>query len=161
MISIIQCRRLLVAFAFMSHCCVMFNLLSSRTPGPPSQSCFPVSQHQHALLHGGIPPQMEDFAFPFVELYEVSVSPSLHPGNIPANGNNNYLVYQLIFPVLYHLWEFAVVLSSSLKKLNSINSWVNQEQLGLHVDSVLLITTLQTSDIIWWKSCTALYEFCI
>lgn len=54
----------LAAFVTGERCCSMFNLVSTRTHSP--HICFTACLPQPVLVEGVIPPQGQDFAFPFV-----------------------------------------------------------------------------------------------
>lgn len=41
------------------------------------------------LVHGIIPPRVQDFAFAFVEIREIAVSPLLQPAKIFLNGSTS------------------------------------------------------------------------
>lgn len=53
--------------------------------------CWP----QYILVYGVIPPQGQDFSFPFVELHDIHVGPFLQHVEVP-------LANQPVLPVLYH-----------------------------------------------------------
>ena len=61
---------------------LMFNLLSTGTFRSFSEKPLLDLQlvgPQHVLIHGVIPPQVQDLAFPFVEPHEIPVDPLFHP----------------------------------------------------------------------------------
>ena len=63
--------------------CQKGTLMTIRTLGPFLQTCFLSSQCCPVLLHGLIPPQMQDFAFAFGKFREVPDSPFLQPDKVP------------------------------------------------------------------------------
>ena len=65
------------------HCWLAFRL-PTRTPRSSSatlRSCWVAPQS--VLVHGLIPPLLQDVAFPFAEVPEVPVSPLLQPVKVP------------------------------------------------------------------------------
>ncbi|GAB0175715.1 cAMP-dependent protein kinase inhibitor alpha [Grus japonensis] len=51
------------------------------------QAAFQLGSPQHVLVPGVVPPQVQDFPLPFVELHEVPDSPFLQPVKIPPDGS--------------------------------------------------------------------------
>jgi len=76
----------LAFLAARAHCWLMVTLSSPSTPSPSPQSCSPAGQPQPVLVHGVVPPQVQDPAFGFVEPHQVPLCPtsatqaSQHPG---------------------------------------------------------------------------------
>ncbi|KAK4818982.1 LOW QUALITY PROTEIN: hypothetical protein QYF61_022649 [Mycteria americana] len=61
-----------------------------RPPGPQVLSCqaaFQLSSPQNILVHGVVPPQVQDLALLLVEVHEVPVSPFLQPVEVPLDGS--------------------------------------------------------------------------
>jgi len=66
----------------------MFNLESTRSlQGLFCRVVFQTGGFQSVFVHVVVPPQVQDFAHPIVELYEVSVSPLLQLVKVPLNGS--------------------------------------------------------------------------
>lgn len=65
---------------------------------------------QRDLLHGVIPLQVQDFAFSFVELHQVSVSPFLNLVKDSLNGSTAmwYIIHSIQFCILCKLAEAAL-----------------------------------------------------
>ena len=82
-----QPRRLLATFATRVHCWFIVSLLSTRTPVILYQAAF-----QPLLMYGVIPPQVQDFAFPFVEINRIPVDPVLQLIEVPLNGSTTILL---------------------------------------------------------------------
>ena len=54
----------------------------------PHKAAFPSLRRQHVPVHGIVPPQGKDFAFLFVDLCEVPLSPVHQPVQVPLNGSD-------------------------------------------------------------------------
>ena len=126
---------------------------------------FP-SLKKSSWLHRVIPPQMQDLTFPFLERHEVPVKSFLQPARAPLNGRTTIycISHSSHFCILCGnlLRVHSVASSKSLtKKSNTINLRGKPRVTGLHVDFVLLFTTLHTTDSNWWNGCLALHQFCI
>ena len=88
MLFLMQPKTLLAFFAARAHCWLMFNFWCPPGPqGPFLPSCFPAGCPHHTLVHGVVLPQVQDLAFPLVELQEVPVSLFLPPLPMPLNGS--------------------------------------------------------------------------
>ena len=51
------------------------------------KAAFQLGSPQHILVHGVVPPQVQDFALLLVEPHEVPVSPFLQPVQVPLDGS--------------------------------------------------------------------------
>jgi len=79
-LALMQPRTPLAFYITSARCWLMFNLVSIKTPRAFSAKLLPkLDSTQCALVPGAVPPQVQDFAFPFVEFHEVPVSPLLQP----------------------------------------------------------------------------------
>ncbi|KAK4811173.1 hypothetical protein QYF61_019804 [Mycteria americana] len=114
---------LLVFFAARAHCWLMFNMVSTRTPRQPL----------HILVHGVVPPQVQDFAPPLTELYEDPVSPFLQPVEVPLDGSTTLWC-------IHHSSQFCVISKLAEGSDPVLTPGVHR----LHLDFVPLITTLWT-----------------
>ena len=66
----------------------MVNLVSTRTPRSFSVKLLSSwVGPQHILVHGVVPPQVQDLALAFVELHEVPVSPFLQLVEVTLHGS--------------------------------------------------------------------------
>ncbi|KAK4831783.1 hypothetical protein QYF61_019096, partial [Mycteria americana] len=66
------------------------NLTDLQTLDPQFLFCkaaFQLCSPQHLRVHGVVPPQVQDFALPLVELHEVPASPFLQPVQVPLDGS--------------------------------------------------------------------------
>ena len=68
-----------------ARCWLMVTLSSSSTPSPSPQSCSPAGLPQPVLVHGVVPPQVQDPALALVELFcllgSFPVLPRQHAGS--------------------------------------------------------------------------------
>ena len=71
------------------------------------RAAFQLAGPQPVYICGVIPPQLQDFVFPFVELYEVPVGPFLQP---VSNGSTSVwsISHSFQFCIMYKLAEGAV-----------------------------------------------------
>lgn len=84
---LVQARTLLI-FAVRAHCCLMVNLVYKGTPRAASAellSCFSAraAGPWYVLMHRVTPPQWQDLALPFVELYKILTGPFLKLAEVP------------------------------------------------------------------------------
>lgn len=105
--------------------------------------------HQHSLVHGVIPPQVEDLVF--LEFHEVSIKPFPQSARVPLNGRTTllHITYSSHFCILCEnlLRVHSVALSRKLmKKSGSINPWGKPGITGLDVEFVLPFETLHITD---------------
>ena len=125
-------------------------LVSLRTPKSFSSKLFPASMHQHVLVHGIIPAQVEDLVFPFLGLNEVPIKPFLQSVRVPLNCRTPWCIsYSSHFCIFCeNLLRVHSVASfrTLMKKSNSINPWGKPGVTDLRVDFVLLFTTLHITD---------------
>ena len=73
-LCLVQPRMPLDFFAARAHCWLMFNFLSTGSPAPPLQSCFPASGPPACTVIEGYSLPATDFAFVFTEFYEGSAT---------------------------------------------------------------------------------------
>lgn len=61
-----------------------------RYQGVLSQAAFQLGSPQCILVHGVVPPSVQDFVLPLVKLQEVSVSPFLQPLDVIMDGSTTH-----------------------------------------------------------------------
>lgn len=87
MLFLMQPRTPVTSFAARAHWWLMFS--HSGTGTPKSFSCkaaFWVVGPQSILVHGVIPPQVQDLTFLFIGYHEAPARPILQPVHDPVNG---------------------------------------------------------------------------
>ena len=62
----------------------MVSLCPPALPGPSLQSCFPAGQPKPVLLHGVMPPRVQDH---ILALHDVPLRPTLQPVQVLLNGS--------------------------------------------------------------------------
>lgn len=81
----------LTFLALRAHCCLLLNLLSSRTPRAFSAKLlFSCEALGHELVTRIALSQGQRFALPLVEIPDVPVSPFLQPAEAPLGGSTTF-----------------------------------------------------------------------
>lgn len=105
---------------------------------------------QYILVYGFIPPQGQDFSFPFVELDDIHVGPFLQHVTVPLNGSATLWPINQSFQFCIISIEGALrpIIQVTNEDVNSsgpgICSWGTSLVTSRQLDFMPLITTLQT-----------------
>ena len=85
----------------------MFIIMFARVLSSFSAKLFPPGWPKHVLVPGVVPPEVQDFPRPVVELHDVLVCPFLQPVHIPLDGSMTlwYMSYFSQFCVICQLAE--------------------------------------------------------
>jgi len=131
----------------------MFIFLSSKTPRSFNEKLlFQLIGPQHILVHGAIPPQVQDFAFPLVGLHEAPASSFLQPVEVPLDGNTslqcvshssqNCIISKLAEGKAYSVPSFRSLMKTLKRTGSSIDLWGTPLDIGLQLEFIPVITIL-------------------
>lgn len=141
-----QPRMLLAFFAVTVQCWLVVSL-TARTPRSISAELLSSQEAstQSVRVHGVILVQVQDFAFPFVELHEVPLTSSACQSIVAqlfgvSNSSSFGIICKLAETAL-HPTTFRS-LKERLNRISPSTLMVPQTVTNLHLASVLLITTL-------------------
>jgi len=78
---------ILLASCVPWHVRITFTCHPPALLGPSPQSCSPAVPPQSVLVHGVVPPQVQDPALALVEIHQIPLCPTLQPVQVTLNGS--------------------------------------------------------------------------